>query len=150
MALLIVIILIGLIAALLGIVTLGGLSGWFVLLSAAALLALLAVYGAVLAFLAKILVAYWIGGAILSSTKLVEVPKRIWSILLGIVILSVLMAIPCLGPLVSIVASMVGLGALLLLARECGCFSRFARTAVVEETEQVEELPATQVEETDD
>ena len=150
MALLIVIILIGLVAALLGALTLGGLSGWFVLLSTAALLALVVVYGAVLALLAKILVAYWIGSAILSNTKLAEVPKRFWSILLGLVILTVLMAIPCLGPLVSIVASMVGLGALLLMARECGCFKRFARTAVAEETEQVEELPTTQGEETDD
>lgn len=149
-ALLIVIILIGLVAALLGVVTLGELSGWFVLLSAAALLALIAVYGSVSALLAKILVAYWIGTAILSSTKLADMPKRIWSILLGLAILSVVMAIPCLGTLVGIVVSMFGLGALLLLAREWGWFRRSAGTAVPEKAEQVEDLLATQGEENDD
>ena len=149
-ALLIVIVLVGLIAALLGAVSLGGLSGWFVLLFAAALLALVAVYGLVLAFLAKTLVAYWIGTAILASTKLTGTGMRIWSTILGVVILSAILAIPCLGTLAGIVASMFGLGALALLGHERGWFRRSTEIAVRERAEQTVDSVATQGEENDD
>jgi hypothetical protein len=137
-ALLIVIVLVGLVAALLGAVTLGGLSGWFILVSAAVLLSLVAIYGLVLAFLAKILVSHWMGSAILSGTTLTGTAKRIWSTLLGVAILSVALAIPCLGSLAGIVVSMFGLGALALLARERGWFRRSGRSAAPEEAEQAE------------
>jgi cytoskeletal protein CcmA (bactofilin family) len=107
--------LVGLLALLLGIVTLGGLA-FYIGALALALAGLVAVaLGLAVTYLSKIVVAYWIGRYLLERGSANPGESAVGPFLVGLVIVVVLTAIPLLGWLVNLIITLFGLGTLWLL-----------------------------------
>jgi cytoskeletal protein CcmA (bactofilin family) len=102
----------------LGALTLGKLAA--LVMSAGLLLEAILAVGFVIAagLLAKIVVGYLIGRLILRGLDPMTGAGRVWPLVLGLGLLAVAVSIPFLGVLVSVAATVFGLGALWLLARE--------------------------------
>ena len=107
-----------LLAVILGAATLGNLVLAILVVGFTAVLALAVAYWLIVVYLSKIVFAYWIGDAILASSGVKGPQRMIWSLLTGLLIVSVIMAVPCLGSLFALVVSMLGLGSLWLLRSE--------------------------------
>lgn len=115
----IIFILIIAISLLLGLLTLGGLQGYFAAL--ALLLQGLAavIFGVITSYVTKIVVAYFVGAWLLGQLNRKSAPSHIiWPTLLGIGIFVILRSIPILGWLVDIAATLFGLGAIWLWVRD--------------------------------
>jgi cytoskeletal protein CcmA (bactofilin family) len=106
-----------LLAILLGILTLGNLAGWVVGLGIAIFVALVVLFGLLATYLAKIVVGYWGGRLVLKNINPDWAARPIWSVLLGVLIVAVLMAIPVVGGLFGFIITLFGLGTLWLLLR---------------------------------
>jgi hypothetical protein len=103
------------VAVVLGAATLGEMVLAVLVVGFTFVLALAVVYGLIVVYLSKIVFAYWIGDVILASSGVKGPQRMIWSLLTGLLIVSAVMAIPCLGSLFALVVSMLGLGSLWLL-----------------------------------
>ncbi len=82
------------------------------------------------AYASKVIVAYW-GGRWLLRRFMPKVQRRIWSLLLGLVVTILLFAIPYIGWAISVAATFVGMGAVALMYLQ----SRQAGLVVVGEEE---------------
>jgi hypothetical protein len=117
-AMFVLIVVIVLLAILLGVLTLGNLVGSVVWLGIAIVVALAVVFGLVVTYLSKIVVGYWGGRLVLKSINPKWVANPIWSVLLGVLIVVLLMAIPFVGWLFGLIITLFGLGTLWLLSRK--------------------------------
>ena len=99
-------------AILLGVLTLGSLSGTVVFLGLLGLSVL--IFGFVIAttFVAQIVISILSGKLILEKVKPEWADHKVWPLVIGIVIFALLAAIPYLGGLVNLVVVLLGLGAL--------------------------------------
>lgn len=97
----------------------------------------LALFSLAIAYLSKIVVAYLFGSLLLSRMPVTTWGRRIWILLLGVVIVVLLLSIPILGWVLSVLGTMFGLGAIFLQLRR-----RNARSQA-----PVQDLPAPVTEE---
>ena len=107
-----------LLAVLTGALTLGSLTGAVLGLGGSGILSLVVVFGLIATYLAKVVVSYLIGDFILKLINPELTANPVWSLLLGIVILTILLAIPFLSWFFSLVIAILGLGTLFLLWRD--------------------------------
>jgi cytoskeletal protein CcmA (bactofilin family) len=117
----VILLLIGLVillAVLTGALTLGSLTGAVLGLGGSGIMTLVVTFGLATTYLAKIVVSYLIGHFILTLINPEIAARPVWSLLLGIVILTILLAIPFLGWFFSLVIAILGLGTLFLLWRD--------------------------------
>lgn len=98
--------------------TLGSLTGAVLSLGGSGVISLVVAFGLVVTYLAKIVVSYLIGAFVLKLINPEIIAKPIWSLLLGIVILTILLAIPFLSWFFDLVIAILGLGTLFLLWRD--------------------------------
>ena len=101
-----------------GALTLGSLTGAVLGLGGSGIMTLVVTFGLATTYLAKIVVSYLIGHFILTLINPEIAARPVWSLLLGIVILTILLAIPFLGWFFSLVIAILGLGTLFLLWRD--------------------------------
>ena len=110
----IVIFLVGL---LLGIVTLGGLSGTVFAVGFSSLALVMAVFSLLVIYGSKLVVVFiageWIMNQIASEAK----GKHIWAMVIGVVIYVVLRAVPFFGWLIGLILTIIGIGAMWLYYR---------------------------------
>ncbi len=106
-----------LLAILLGTLQFGNLSSVIIFVLLAVIFAFMVAFVLVLLYLTKIVVGYYVGDFILQrmSPALAETPY--WSLLLGLLLIVVLIAVPFLGGLLNWLIAIVGVGALWLLLR---------------------------------
>ena len=100
----------------------------------------LALFGLVLGYLSKIMVAYVIGAILLNRLPVTFWGRRVWVLLLGLLLLVLLLGVPILGWVLSMLTIMLGLGAIYLQLRQRGQPAEepeqdIARSTVVEEIE---------------
>ena len=105
-----------LIGILLGIISLGGLTGTVIGFGAVGWAGLLVVFVSAISWLAKIILSFWLGQLLWKAIQ-PEGASLIPPLLIGVVIAAVLTAIPFLGGLIGFVTALFGLGALILMAR---------------------------------
>lgn len=98
--------------------TLGSLTGAVLSLGGSGILSLIVVFGLAITYLAKVVVSYLIGDFILKLINPEVASKPVLSLLLGIVILTILLAVPFLSWFFSLVIAILGLGTLFLLWRD--------------------------------
>ncbi|MBT3189011.1 MAG: hypothetical protein HN736_10180 [Anaerolineae bacterium] len=117
-------------AIIFGFLSLGGLSGTIVVLGLLALFALIVGFILTVAYLTKIIVSLLGGKLILARVKPEWVNHKVYPLLVGVILLSLIMSIPFVGWLVKLIVVLFGLGALWLLGREQ--FGKKEEVAVVE------------------
>jgi len=105
-------------AVIFGIITLGGISGTIIWVAILALFAAVVGFVLVTVFLTKIIVA-WLGGKwILGRFNPSLAEHKVWSLVLGVVILALLIELPFVGWLIGLLVMFLGLGALWIWGRE--------------------------------
>lgn len=109
---------VGILAVFFGIVTLGELLGTVVWAGIIAVAVLIFTFSISVGYISKIIVSYLGGRLILARIKPEWTEKPYWSLVLGVVIFAILVAIPFLGGLVNFIVVLMGLGALWLLGWE--------------------------------
>jgi cytoskeletal protein CcmA (bactofilin family) len=101
-----------------GVLTLGGVSFWIVLVGLLLIFALCIGFGLVIFFLAQIVVA-WLGGKMVLNKlnpKLAE--SKIWPLVLGAVLVALVTSIPLVGWVFSILIVLAGLGSFWIWGQE--------------------------------
>lgn len=78
----------------------------------------MALFSLAIIYLSKILVAYLFGALLLGRLPLTVWGRRIWMLLLGLMLGVLLLSIPILGWVISVLATMFGLGAIYLYLRK--------------------------------
>ena len=106
-----------LIGILLGIISLGGLTGTVIGFGAVGWAGLFVIFVSAISWLAKIILSFWLGQLLWKAIQ-PEGTSMIPPLLIGVVIAAVLTAIPLLGGLIGFVTALFGLGALILMVRE--------------------------------
>ncbi len=106
------------IGILLGILTLGGLQGYFI--STALLLQGLAavIFGLVTAYITKVIAAHCFGRWLLEKANSRQASGPVWPAVLGVVVFVIVTSIPVVGWIIGLVVTLFGLGALWLWLRE--------------------------------
>jgi hypothetical protein len=117
-------------AIIFGFLSLGGLSGAIVALGLLTLFALVVGFILTVAYLTKIIVSVLGGKLILARIKPELANHKVWPLVVGVILLSLIMSIPVLGWLVKLIIVLFGLGALWLLGREQ--FGKKEDTMIVE------------------
>jgi cytoskeletal protein CcmA (bactofilin family) len=114
-ALLVLIAVVIILAIILGIITLGDLLG--ITISGGILAAAALIFGFIVAaaYISKIVVSYLGGRLILRRIQPEWAESRVWPLVIGVVIFTILAAIPILGGIFSLIVILLGLGALWLL-----------------------------------
>jgi len=107
-----------LLALLFGVVTLGGLAGLIAAIGVVLFLTLALLFTIAIAYAAQIVISYLLGHLILGKAGLSPVTERVLALFLGVIIVVILTAIPCVGGLINLAIALFGLGALWLLARD--------------------------------
>lgn len=107
-----------LLALLLGIISLGNLTGSVIMLGIAGILALVVSFGLAVTYLTKAILGYWGGHFILSRLNSDWVAKPVLVTLVGVVLVALLISIPFLGWIFSLAINLFGLGALWLWLRK--------------------------------
>jgi cytoskeletal protein CcmA (bactofilin family) len=107
-----------LVTVILGALTLGGLAGATFFLGSGILLMVTIFYILVVVYLTKIVVSYWIGRFILERIHSTAANNIFWSLLLGLLVVVILIAIPVLGWLLKLIATLFGLGMLFLMLKD--------------------------------
>ncbi|WP_420645385.1 hypothetical protein [Candidatus Leptofilum sp.] len=106
-----------LLALLLGALQFGNLSSAVIFILLAAVLAFMVAFVLVLLYLTKIIVGYFVGQQILQRVSPTLADTPYWSLLLGLLLVVIVIAIPWLGGLVNWIIAIMGVGALWLLWR---------------------------------
>lgn len=103
---------------LLGVLTLGGLQGYFI--STALLLQGLAavIFGLITAYITKVIAAHCFGRWLLDRANSRQADGPVWPAVLGVVAFVIVTSIPVLGWIIGLVVTLFGLGALWLWLRE--------------------------------
>jgi cytoskeletal protein CcmA (bactofilin family) len=117
-SLLVIFIVVVILAIILGIVTLGGLIATVIGAGFVAFSSITLAFNVVASYVSKILVGYLFGAMLFKRVKPDLVENRFWPAVVGILIFVILAAIPILGTIVNILATLVGLGALYLAFRQ--------------------------------
>lgn len=105
-------------AVIFGFLTLGGLSGTIVALGLLLIFALIVGFALTAAYLTKIIVSVLGGKLILARVKPEWANHKVYPLLLGVILLSLIIAIPFAGWVIKLFVVLFGLGALWLLGRE--------------------------------
>ena len=105
-------------AIIFGFLSLGGLSGTIVILGLLALFTLIVGFVLTVLYLTKIIVSILGGKLILARFKPELVNHKVWPLVIGVILLSLVMSIPFAGWLVKLIVVLFGLGALWLLGRD--------------------------------
>jgi cytoskeletal protein CcmA (bactofilin family) len=101
-----------------GVLTLGWVSFWIILVGALSIFALGIGFCLVIFFLAQIVVA-WLGGRmILNKLNPGLAESKVWPLVLGAVLVALLTSLPLVGPVLSILIVLAGLGALWIWGQE--------------------------------
>lgn len=108
----------GMLALLLGVITLFKLAALVFAVGMLLASALVVAYVIAAGLLAKVIVGYLIGRLILPRLDPATGAGRVWPLVLGLVIFAIVASIPCLGSLANLIVVLFGLGALWLLVRE--------------------------------
>jgi cytoskeletal protein CcmA (bactofilin family) len=101
-----------------GVLTLGGVSFWIIMLGLLSIFALCIGFGLIIFFLAQIVVA-WLGGKMILNKlnpKLAE--SKIWPLVLGAVLVALLTSLPLVDWVFSILIVLAGLGAFWIWGQE--------------------------------
>jgi hypothetical protein len=98
----------------LGFVSFGGLGGVSITLGLALLFAAIAMFSVAVSLISKVIVAYLAGQWIYSKLAPNQV-KTAWPLVIGVLVYAVLRAIPFVGLLVGIIATLLGVGAMWLV-----------------------------------
>jgi cytoskeletal protein CcmA (bactofilin family) len=109
-----------------GVLTLGGVSFWIVLVGLLSIFAMTIGFGLVIFFLAKIVVA-WLGGKMILnklSPSLAE--SKIWPLVLGAVLVALATSLPLVGVVFSALIILFGLGAFWIWGREAWASRKLA------------------------
>jgi len=117
-ALFVIFIVVVILAVILGIVTLGGLIATVIGAGFVAFSSITLAFNVAASYVSKILVGYLFGVMLFKRVKPDLVENRFWPAVVGILIFVILAAIPILGTIVNILATLVGLGALYLAFRQ--------------------------------
>ena len=105
-------------AIIFGFLSLGGLSGIIVALGLLTLFALVVGFILTVSYLTKIIVSVLSGKLILARVKPELANHKVWPLVVGVILLSLIMSIPFVGWLVKLIVVLFGLGALWLLGRD--------------------------------
>ncbi|MCP5099205.1 MAG: polymer-forming cytoskeletal protein [Chloroflexi bacterium] len=105
-------------AIMFGTIGLGNLGGTLILLTLAILFALMVCFVMVLLYLTKIIVGYLAGRMILTRINPTWGENRYYSLLLGLLLVVIVIAIPWLGGLTNWLIALIGCGAIWLMWRE--------------------------------
>lgn len=105
-------------AVIFGVLSLGGLSGTIIALGLLLIFALLVGFILTVAYLTKIIVSLLGGKLILARVKPEWANHKVYPLLVGVILLSAIVAIPVVGWLVKLIVVLLGLGSLWLLGRE--------------------------------
>lgn len=105
-------------AVIFGFLSLGGLSGTIVVLGLLLLFALTVGFVLTVIYLTKIIVSLLGGKLILARIKPEWANHKVYPLLVGVVLLSIIIAVPVVGWLIKLIVVLLGLGALWLLGRE--------------------------------
>ena len=101
-----------------GVLTLGGVSGTVIWIGILTLFTMIVGFVLVTAFLTKIVVA-WLGGKlILARFNPALAEHKVWPLVIGAILVSLVIALPFIGWLVGILVMFIGLGALWIWGRE--------------------------------
>jgi hypothetical protein len=103
-----------LLALILGLITLGGLLGDIIGLGALIGGIMVTVFTLIWSYLAKIIIVVLVGRLVLEKIKPDWSEGRVWPLVVGLILFVIVTAIPCLGAIVSLLVTLVGLGALWL------------------------------------
>jgi len=114
-ALLFAFLLVILIGVIIFIVSLGGLGRAFFGISLSSLGVVFAVFTLLVTYGSKLIVSYLIGDLLMKKVAPQASHFRIWALIVGIVLFSLLYAIPYLGWLIGVAATLVGMGAMYLV-----------------------------------
>ncbi|MBT3320945.1 MAG: polymer-forming cytoskeletal protein [Anaerolineae bacterium] len=101
-----------------GIITLGSLSGMIIIVGMLLFVILILAFVIATAYLTKIIVSVLGGNLILARTKPEWVNHKVYPLLVGVILLSLIISIPLVGWLIKFVVILLGLGALWILGRE--------------------------------
>ena len=103
------------VALLLILLTLGNLGGALIWIGIAMVVLFSVAFGLAITYVSKIVIGFWGGRLLLRLIRPDWAEKPLWSMLLGVVIVAMLLAIPYLGYLFWLVLTLFGLGALWVL-----------------------------------
>ncbi|MCP4140157.1 MAG: hypothetical protein GY755_07690 [Chloroflexi bacterium] len=117
-------------AIIFGFLSLGGLSGVIIAIGLLTLFALIVGFILTVAYLTKIIVSVLGGKLILARVKPELANHKVWPLVIGVILLSLVMSVPFAGWLVKLIVVLFGLGALWLLGRDQ--FSKKADAEIVE------------------
>lgn len=98
----------------LGLLTLGGLQGYFIGIGLLLQALAVAVFAIVTSYVTKIIVSYFVGSWLWEKAKFKPADNVIWPTLVGLVVFVVVRSIPILGWFIGWAVTLFGLGALLL------------------------------------
>ncbi len=101
-----------------GVLSLGGISATIIWIGILAIFALAVGFALATAFITKIVVAWLSGKLILSRVNPAMAENKFVPLILGVVVLAVLMAIPYIGWIFSLLAIIIGLGAIWIWGNE--------------------------------
>jgi len=97
---------------LLRVFTLNHLSSLLFFLGVAGIILVFTLFGILLVYVSKFILAYWIGNRILFKTQFFKENKDAWSLINGILVLLLLDAIPVFGWIFGVLVSLIGVGAI--------------------------------------
>lgn len=101
-----------LVGILLAVLTLGGLSATILVVGILGLILILFIFTVIIIWISKLVVAY-LGGQWIMQKLAPQAPwQKIWALAIGVVIYVLLAAIPYIGWIVSLVVTLIGMGAL--------------------------------------
>ena len=105
-------------AVVFGFLTLGSLSGMIIMIGILIFIALILAFVIVVAYITKIIVSVLGGNLVLAYVKPEWVNHKVYPLLVGVIILSLIISIPFVGWFIKMVIVFLGLGALWILGRE--------------------------------
>ena len=103
---------------LLAVITFGELSTAVIFGGTSALVLIVTLFALTISFGTKLIVAYLIGKPIVKRLAPGSAERVFWPLLLGIVLYMIVRSIPCLGEIVWVITTLIGLGSLWLLFRQ--------------------------------
>lgn len=105
-------ILICLTAVLLSVFTLNQISSSLFFIGIAVIILILSLFGILTIYLSKFVLAYWAGGLVLNRLKFAGKNKEALSLVAGIILYTILSAIPVFGWILGVLVSLIGIGAI--------------------------------------
>ncbi len=100
------------IGVILSLVTLGGLSNAIFGIGFSALALAVAVFTLLVGYGSKLVVSFWVGKLLLEKTAPQTRNLSIWALVVGVAVYAIVRAIPFLGWIVGLIATLIGLGAM--------------------------------------